>query len=176
MDLQIINFKDLTNNQINKYLNQIKNYNLYHSPSVITYQLSTKPNCENLSFFCFDNKIPLAFVPLGIFKDGKIKKIAFGDTSCHVPAINSDVNPNLKKKILETIYKKIHQIMKNNNIDYADFFYHPIFVKKMSSKMSTEITYSDSFAILKYFKLEVVSNNTNIVDLRLKKNDLENTF
>ena len=98
MDLHIINFKDLTTKQINKYLNQIKSYNLYHSPSVITYQLSTKPGCENLSFFCFDNKIPLAFVPLGISKSDKIKKIAFGDTSCHLPAINSDVSANLKKK------------------------------------------------------------------------------
>ena len=42
MDLHIINFKDLTTKQINKYLNQIKTHNLYHSPSVITYQLSTK--------------------------------------------------------------------------------------------------------------------------------------
>ena len=59
--------------------------------------------------------------------------------------------------------------MKNNNLDYADFFYHPIFVKKKNSKTTTEITYSNSFTILKYFQLEVVSNNTNIIDLRLKK-------
>ena len=66
--------------------------------------------------------------------------------------------------------------MKNNNLDYADFFYHPIFVKKKNSKTTTEITYSNSFTILKYFQLEVVSNNTNIIDLRLKKGDLENNL
>ena len=149
MDLQIKKFKDLTEEQVTNYLNEINNYGLYHSPAVIKYQLSTKPSCENLSFFCFDNKIPLAFVPLGIYEKNTTKKISFGETSCHLPALNIEISSNLKKKVLDEIFKRIHLIMKNKNIDYADFFYHPIFAKKLSSKRTTDITYSNSFTILK---------------------------
>ena len=176
MDLQIKKFKDLTEEQVTNYLNEINNYGLYHSPAVIKYQLSTKPSCENLSFFCFDNKIPLAFVPLGIYEKNTTKKISFGETSCHLPALNIEISSNLKKKVLDEIFKRIHLIMKNKNIDYADFFYHPIFAKKLSSKRTTDITYSNSFTILKYFQMEVVTNNTNIVDLRVDKKELENNL
>ena len=171
--MQIKKFKDLKNEEIINYLNQIKNYNIFHTPAIINYQLSIRPECKNLSFFCLDKNVPLAFVPLGIIDSSNIKKISLGNDPCQLPIINNDMHSDLKKKVLDEIYKKIYLILKENDVDYADFFYHPVFVQNLNLKTLMHITYQDSFSILKYFNMKVVTNNTNIIDLAKDRKVLE---
>ena len=154
------------------YLFEIGNFSHFHTPHMCEFY-SNYENIEDVSFFCFEKKKPVAFVPLAI-SSAKERKFSFGATPCHTPIFHSKLNPKTKRKLQETVYKLIFDQMKKKDILLGDFFYHPIQVNiEKEENAKIEINYKDSFNISKFFDLDVSFLDTNIIDLTKNINELE---
>ena len=154
------------------YLKEIGNFNHFHTPHMCKFYSNYK-EIEDISFFCFEKKKPVAFVPLAISSE-KERKFSFGTIPCHTPIFNSKLSPKTKRKLQETVYKLIFDQMKKKDILCGDFFYHPIQASTNEQKKSKiEINYKDSFSISKFFDVHVSYLNTNIIDLTKNIDELE---
>lgn len=169
-DFQIKLASKLSSDEWKSYLKIIGNYTIYHLPELIKYYESTNKNIKDFSYFCFEKKKPIAFVSLALTVDQK-KILSYGEMPCHLPAYNADLNSNTKKKLLDSIYKKIFLFMKEEDVDYADFHYHPAVYEDINPN-KININYKDSFSILKFFDLTYVTINTNIINLENSNKEL----
>jgi len=160
----------LAHDEWKSYLKTIGNFTIYHLPELIKYYESTNKNIEDFSYFYFDNEKPIAFVPLALTVDQK-KTLSYGEIPCHLPIFNADLNSNTKKKLQESTYKKILLFIKEKDIDYADFHYHPVVYENINPD-KININYKDSFSILKFFDLTYVTINTNIINLENSSKEL----
>ena len=145
-----------------RYLNEIGEYSFFHTYNVLDFY-SKSTSTENLSFFCFEQKELVAFVSLGLNTKNKDNSIlSFDDTPCHLPIIKSSISPRTRKKYLKEIFNEIYKKMLKHNINYVDLFHHPLKFNNEKPKLD----YSNSFQILNFFDVEIVTINLNLFNLK----------
>lgn len=169
MSIEFKNVDNINKTEWDKYLNEIGGFSLYHTYDQVNFYVKTNENIKNISFFCFLDQKPIALAPLGLTKSNKFNTLSFNQYPCHVPLINKNLIPRTKRKIEDTIYKKINTIIENEKIDYADFLYHPIVKNE-----KIQLNYENSFSILKYFDVKINSINSSYINLDNNEITLEN--
>ena len=116
----------------------------------------------------------VGFVPLCMRTDqNKKDSFSFNEAGCHLPVIKYNLPSRARKNYLKEIFNEIHRKFTKYKIEYVDFFYHPI---RFNKDQSTYIDYKNSFQILNYLDVEVVTINLNLFDLKVNKVDFESRF
>ena len=161
--MEILYINKIDNLKHDEYLNEIGYWKIQNNPEFIKYYESIG-KIENLSFFVMESGKPVSFVHLAFSKISN--SLSFGNAPCHVPIFSDKLTQYQKKKLSKNVYKKIFEIFKKKKADFVDFFYHPI----SQNKNKSLIDYQDAMRLLNYFDVNTVSINTNIVDLKNKKN------
>ena len=171
--MKYIDVKNLNSKDYLDYLNQLGGYSFFHTPEILKFYTESSLG-KNLSFFCFEQDMVVGFVPLCMRTDqNKKDSFSFNEAGCHLPVIKYNLPSRARKNYLKEIFNEIHRKFTKYKIEYVDFFYHPI---RFNKDQSTYIDYKNSFQILNYLDVEVVTINLNLFDLKVNKVDFESRF
>ena len=165
--MKLVFSKNLSKIQHEAYLEEIGNYQLYHTEKILNYYLHTS-KINDKSFFILEKDKPLAFAPLGITNEDNSSSLSFSTVACHTPIISHNMTSQNKRKF----YRKLYSIIYKTGVEYKcksfEFFFHPIRFLKDQCK----IDYKESMKILSCFDVSYVVINTNIIDLNLSHDNL----
>ncbi len=165
--MEIIFSKNLSKKQHEDYLEEIGNYQIYHTEKLLNYYFHIT-EIHDKSFFIIEKDKPLAFAPLGITKEDNSSSLSFSTVACHTPIISHDMTSQNKRKFYKKLYSIIYKIGDEHKCESFEFFFHPIRFLEGQCK----IDYKESMKILSYFNISYVAINTNIIDLNLSHQDL----
>ncbi len=165
--MKIIFSKSLSKNQHEACLEEIGNYQIYHTEKLLNYYLRNS-KINDKSFFIFEKDKPLAFAPLGITNESNRLSLSFSTVACHTPIISHDMSSQNKRKFYKKLYSIIYKIGVEYKCKSFEFFFHPIRFLKGQCK----IDYKESMKILSCFDVSYVAINTNIIDLNFSHDDL----
>ena len=165
--MKIVFSKNLSKNQHEAYLNEIGDYQIYHTEKLLNYYFHTSKIIDK-SFFILEKDKPLAFAPLGIVKEDKLTTLSFSAVACHTPTISHNMASQNKRKLYKKLFSIIYETGVKNKCKSFEFFFHPIRFFNDQCK----IDYKESMKILSCFDVAYVVINTNIIDLSLSPDNL----
>ena len=165
--MKIVFSKNLSKKQHEAYLEEIGNYQIYHTEKLLNYYFHTL-KINDKSFFIFEKDKPLAFAPLGIVNEDNSSSVSFSTVACHTPIISHSMASQNKRKFYKKLYSIIYKTGAEHKCKSFEFFFHPIKFLEGQCK----IDYKDSMKILSCLDVSYIAINTNIINLNLSHDNL----
>ena len=165
MKFEIINFTSLNRKNWDNKVNEFEDATYWHSWSWLKY-VSLMKDTKNISFLCYNKEFGfMGVVPLGIYNLGFKSEFSFHGVPCGSPIISKNLSIQIRKKFINSLFEKIYDLAKNNNIYRYLSINSPINIgrqKRLDNHNST------SFELLRYNSLYWVQN-TSVIDLEVNE-------
>ena len=164
MDFQTVYYNDVSKEQWDSWVTNIKATSYHHSWVWVDYSSKFQNVTENRSFICLDrDSNPLAISPLMITASKGFNEISINGGPVGIPALAAQSTPSIRRKLLDAVFNIIWDCARANTVRKIVMAAHPL---TRSVCEDTVSGFRNYFELLRYRMLYRVAN-TLVMDLSL---------